>query len=126
MAGLYLDLDEARDARLQFDVSTHEGNAGQVMTVEVNGEKVGEVAIGTTRAVHDVVVPARAIRKGPDRVVLRFTKWSRPSAADYRHLGALFDHLAIRQDSRAPGTEGNATITAPGSTQPRPREEGKR
>jgi hypothetical protein len=97
LSDLYLDLDPSRDARIGFEVSTHGGNAGQVVSVEVNGSRVGRFEVGYQPARHEILVPARTIRPGPDKVILRFAKAAPPGGPDPRALAVLFDRISLEQ-----------------------------
>jgi hypothetical protein len=98
-ADLYIDLDPSMDARLMLEISTHGGNAGQVMDVEVGGAKVGRVAVGFTPARHEVVVPARVLIDAAERIIFRFSKSNAP-APDPRKLAVLFDGLSVVQEKK--------------------------
>jgi hypothetical protein len=98
-ADLYVDLDPAMDARLVLEVSTHGGNAGELMDVEVNGAKVGQVAVGFTPGRQEVMVPARVLTDSAERIIFRFSKSNAP-ASDPRKLAVLFDGLSVVQEMK--------------------------
>jgi hypothetical protein len=92
---LYLNLDSSSDAQIALQLSTHKENREQVVTIEVNGTRVGELQVPPGSLSTALVrVPAGVITEGVDRILFRYGQWnSQPS--DPRPLAMSFHNLKI-------------------------------
>ncbi len=85
-AEVALLLPDRRDRVLRFDGRAYPGlspDAGQRMTVAVNGQLVGAFPAGRRWQVIEVPIPAAVQLKGTNRVVLGFEEGVSPRAAGY-------------------------------------------
>ncbi|MCR4375846.1 MAG: glycosyltransferase family 39 protein [Acidobacteria bacterium] len=101
-ASLVLPLDHAAPLLLQVQLRAFEypGAPPQQLTVEINGHPIaGPVVAGAWQRV-ELPTGARVWTRGVNRVVLRFSRATRPAdvggGGDGRHLAAAIDYVRIQ------------------------------
>jgi len=96
-ATLFLELPD-QELELEFWAWTHAGNPKQTMEVLVNGESVDKVPVPVTfpgQPLRRVVVAGSVLRRGVDRIGLRFAQWNQPDQQDRRKLAVAFEKLIV-------------------------------
>lgn len=96
-AQLHLRLPPAA-VRLRIRAATHGGNPAQFLTVKVNRETVGQVAIPVVDLpdwLPPILIPADEGRPRTSLVELEFAQFNRPAGSDPRELAVSFHELVI-------------------------------
>lgn len=103
-AGLLVPLDHPAPLRVQIRLRpfVYQDSAPQQLTVAVNGAALPAGVLPPSWTVVDLDAPAPLWRQGVNRVRLRFSRETRPSAVggrDDRPLAAAVDYLRVRVSS---------------------------